>query len=493
MPEIPSEIHDDNVEDVKHDLYNCLQQCNKSLHDRSLSPAERLIRQELIESRYLEVLDALRDHLCVSEPMCTDRSTLVIKHNLTREVSRQISLGTRLATNVRSEEDEFESGPPGITFLRDRILPKGMPARLASLYRGEYDQSFERKATFVQNLEKVTFASLDAVYVCFNRPEHMHELHRGSLSVPTGFFSPVTSITVDSSTGIIWVAGDVRIRGFQVDTLSIVDTLYVRKQLVLRSSMTIWGNFVVLGTGNELYCWSKYLSEPDSRSKKDLPAKSGGYAEMSRRMGLNQSQIDWKKGRLPLDDIVTVLVKGDITAICAIGPFLAVASSSYPAIHVYHLDNPKVVAVRLIGHTMGVTRLIGYQGTQLFTGSSDKTIKLWNVSEGVCLKHFERHGGKVTSIGYTESDLDKLQFLFTGGKDHFVRAWDLSRDKSMFLLDVGTDMTPVAISFKPVDQYCELSVMSVSGKDVKKAIDKGAVDNSAQLQVFRFLRPDIVS
>jgi WD40 repeat protein len=296
---------------------------------------------------------------------------------------------------------------------------------------------------------------------------------------------------------MVWAAGDVRIRGFDLDTHQAVDTLYVRKDLILRSGIAVWGDFVVLGTGRELYRWDKRITETNSQR---LPSEEGLYAEMIHSNGLNPKLVNWTKGRPP-DGVLTVSLDGDITSICAIGEYLAVASKFYPVIHVYNFDNPEVVVVRLIGHTMGVTMLRGYEvknrPKHMFSGSADKTIKLWNLTNGVCVMHFERHGGKVTSIAHTKlgsftqiSSTRYGRFLFTGGKDCLVRAWDVRKPAAMFLLEVSDKMTPVALSLKPVDdEYCEVAIMAVGAKSTHRI----AIGRPAQLLVYRFYGRDGVS
>ena len=62
-------------------------------------------------------------------------------------------------------------------------------------------------------------------------------------------------------------------------------------------------------------------------------------------------------------------------------------------------------------------------GTQLATGSQDKTVKVWNTKTGQLLHTLSGHEKPVR--GVTWSPDGKL--LASGSDDHSIRIWEMSR------------------------------------------------------------------
>ena len=61
-------------------------------------------------------------------------------------------------------------------------------------------------------------------------------------------------------------------------------------------------------------------------------------------------------------------------------------------------------------------------GQTLATGSSDETVRLWDVSEGTLRHTFEGHADEVNSVSFSPDG----QTLATGSSDETVRLWDVS-------------------------------------------------------------------
>jgi F-box/WD-40 domain protein MET30 len=59
--------------------------------------------------------------------------------------------------------------------------------------------------------------------------------------------------------------------------------------------------------------------------------------------------------------------------------------------------------------------------SRLFSGSLDKTIRVWNTKTGECLKVLKGHTDGVTGICYRKS----TDSLVTASTDNTVRIWDL--------------------------------------------------------------------
>jgi WD40 repeat protein len=57
------------------------------------------------------------------------------------------------------------------------------------------------------------------------------------------------------------------------------------------------------------------------------------------------------------------------------------------------------------------------EGTILFTGSMDKTVRSWDISLGRCLKVFEGHENGILSMHVSKT------MLFTGSADGTAKSW----------------------------------------------------------------------
>lgn len=56
----------------------------------------------------------------------------------------------------------------------------------------------------------------------------------------------------------------------------------------------------------------------------------------------------------------------------------------------------------------------------LVSGSSDHTIKFWDLSQEICWTHLQVHAGWVTTVVFSPDD----QLLASGSDDHVVKLWD---------------------------------------------------------------------
>jgi WD40 repeat protein len=155
-------------------------------------------------------------------------------------------------------------------------------------------------------------------------------------------------------------------------------------------------------------------------------------------------------------------------------------------IHLYTLGCDGAVQLRLIGHLKGITALRSFDDKELWSGSADKVIKKWDVGQGVCSAHCERHGGKVTTIW--QVSIDRSTYLFSGGIDNIVRVWDMSRQRAMFSINLGDSMVPRAISTVVADTHCHLSIVVVRKEPTDKTPDPSIVSNSAQVQIYPFFK-----
>jgi WD40 repeat protein len=96
--------------------------------------------------------------------------------------------------------------------------------------------------------------------------------------------------------------------------------------------------------------------------------------------------------------------------------------------------NQKSIALTLGGHISGtfVTDLkFSPVGDVLASAGSDKTAKLWQVSDGKLLNNLEEHAGPVTSISFSPDG----QTVATASWDTKVRLWRVSNGELLHTLD----------------------------------------------------------
>jgi WD40 repeat protein len=59
-------------------------------------------------------------------------------------------------------------------------------------------------------------------------------------------------------------------------------------------------------------------------------------------------------------------------------------------------------------------------GQFALSGSWDKTLRLWRLATGKCLRTFERHQDAVETVAMTPEG----RFAVSGGKDKTLRVWE---------------------------------------------------------------------
>ena len=61
-------------------------------------------------------------------------------------------------------------------------------------------------------------------------------------------------------------------------------------------------------------------------------------------------------------------------------------------------------------------------GTMLASGSTDKTIKIWDVATGVCKETLHGHSGEVYSVSFSPDGT----LLASGSSDKTIKIWDVA-------------------------------------------------------------------
>jgi len=92
----------------------------------------------------------------------------------------------------------------------------------------------------------------------------------------------------------------------------------------------------------------------------------------------------------------------------------------------------KQLLKQLEGHTEKVIDILMLSNDMLASCSWDNTIKLWNITEGVCLHTLHGHTGRVQCIAEAKNSI-----LISGSYDKTIRFWNLS--------DISSVSSPIKI------------------------------------------------
>ncbi|KAG0945690.1 hypothetical protein G6F57_003890 [Rhizopus arrhizus] len=110
-----------------------------------------------------------------------------------------------------------------------------------------------------------------------------------------------------------------------------------------------------------------------------------------------------------------------------------------PSIKVFH-DAP----VRIYkGHTADILDLSWSKNNFLISGSMDKTVRLWHISQAICLCVFN-HVDIVTSVRFHPKD---DRYFLSGSMDSRLRIWSITEKKVAFWNEVPEDNMITAVGF----------------------------------------------
>lgn len=486
-PDFDQDITGGKMDQIKYEIYNkFLPNCYRYFKKlRGSNDQVRLEKQLKLEDVFVRTLKLFSDKCGIPVILSKDVTTLFIYSR--NQIRRTFSVTTQRYNNEPVDTDsninsDLIEGSPFIYYSKNFKPPPTLNNALRSFYLGKYENG-NRTCTILCNVEAAAFMPTtgDPLSVVFNHESRYHQLVIGENNADsqTGFFLRANSMFVQNNT--VWIQGDVRVRTFDLNSFQCIDTLYIRKDLINQSAITIWNGNVAVGVDSKIYLYS--LNHQEVPNKEDAKFKKN-FEDLPRRLGIELAYVDWTHGRNCRKQIDDEKL-GKITSMITVGQNLVVASEDYPVIHVYGPDETLIAS--LTGHTMGITSLYPSEGNSFFSGSKDMTLKKWSLDEFIAETSFLRHCGPVTAIT-TANYLDHL-FLFSGSSDSRVNVWDVTRKKSTFQINLTDGFYPIAMFFTP--SSVTLSIIAVQkNKDsevgMKKMYNNPNDDNQDQIQTFIF-------
>ena len=121
-----------------------------------------------------------------------------------------------------------------------------------------------------------------------------------------------------------------------------------------------------------------------------------------------------------------------------------VSGSSDKTVRLWNVSDGKEIAI-LKGHTDSVDSVsFSPDGKTLASGSSDKTVRLWNVSDGKEMAMLTGHSESVDSVSFSPDG----KILASGSFDNTARLWNVSDGKQLMILTGHSDIIN-SVGFSP--------------------------------------------
>jgi len=157
---------------------------------------------------------------------------------------------------------------------------------------------------------------------------------------------------------------------------------------------------------------------------------------------------------------------GYVTALDSNGNYLA-SGSTDESIKVYDLKNKKEIGT-LMKHSDKITSLHFFQNTHLISGSADGQMCIWRCKDWECIRSIKAHKECINSISIHPSG----KIALTASRDRTLRIWNLSNGRCAF--DDRLNYEPEIIAWSPsgnsyaLSSYSSVRVCTSEGKLVNK-------------------------
>lgn len=453
LPEIPDT--DTDLDNQKYRLYESIKTMYKAVIDiGDLDPKSRAENQKKLEERMSIIFKNAHEiqnipNICSNDRYCT-RISISSSNSIQRQYSRTTESYANDIQNLSNVKYTETSQHVYIQSNFSKKLKEKVPRKLELTLRGEYKDVNIHESKGIIACSAFSLLG-DVAYVYLDEKEHAYMLHFKDMEVPTGFYAKASSIFVDDNGSRIFVAGDCRIKSYSMGDLSLIENFQVSNpnSIIISSCLTVFNqsqeSILVFGSNGSILMWD--VSYPRQAQQAQIRNK-----DIALTQSLELKHIDWSKGRPSDSSFALEECMKEVTSLCPLRDYIAIASKKHHAIHLFDKDK-KEIAGRLIGHVEGVTRLHRIDGKTLISSSKDYTLKIWNVEQMIPTHHLIRHSAKITSIssGTYENDL----LVFSGAKDGIIIGWDINRKMPIFQIKLyeffeeGAKCVPKELKFIP--------------------------------------------
>lgn len=409
LPPIPTDADFANKSQLKKTCYTLLEVYRR--HAKMISRwarENRITAKKKIVELFSQVCHIIREELGKSVPFPREDS-VVAGLQRTSSIATQI-LNSSHDYMKQNTEQVWTETKFGVSLLSGNQIPCNIPPFVTALYKGAAAEMSEEKLG--AGVAFLKFVSGRPVYI--TNFDGKIELHNDAF-LTTALWAKPTSMIVDSDT--VWVAAGKLICGFNLTTLHINETLFVKDDPPTATCMTVRESKFMAAVDGKVFYW-------------DLDSTDFTYLEDGTRARTPHPY--------PLESYWGDDVK--ITSIAAVGDYLAVASDQHEEICVYDGDG---LFDLLMGHTVGVTRLVPWTGkiSQHFMScSKDMTIRQWTIQNGLSGVPLivGAHEKPVTCL--TVVKLDNFVLLVSGGEDGNVQVCHVDMKRSVCRVHAENEM-----------------------------------------------------
>ena len=264
-------------------------------------------------------------------------------------------------------------------------------------------------------LETGTISNGIPYIIDFDLEEQNRYFCVGDKKMEIDFPFRASSIYYDENEKSAYIASGNQISKINTEDMLVSPQKYIiDSPPMLRSTLTKWGDKLVLGSRRNLYIWDN-----ESQLAQDAP----NY----------KSKIT---ANIP-----------NITSISSLNDLLIVASRDHHSVHLLNQNLQPVLC--LIGHVGGITSICSNTNTTFLTGSTDLTARLWETRFNLPVLQIQRHHAPLSVVYCIPND----NYIFTGGEDHYVKVWDLRMKKMVTEYNVGNGI-PISINYNPTTSEC---------------------------------------